>query len=448
MHIYKDTIKSFVITLGVIVVLSLIAFLLGGWILSPRSKESSRATYKPKITYPNGAITLTYWRSVDGREVFDPILTQWKLAHPNVTIQITNIPYAQYSTKLAEAAASGKLPDLFMLRSDWLSRYMSYLSPAPRAVFTTDEYRKTFAPIIAHDLIRNEEIMAVSYGVPTLGLYYNTDMYAKAGIQAPPTSWQGLLDVNARLVSKSGAGIITSGVALGTANISSAASILPLLMMQNGAIMTNTPPTQATFQNPDSTKYASSSRALDFYTSFAKPGKSSYSWSDGFGDSTKAFMAGKTAMIIDYPYRYLAIKSQAPKLNFKMAKIPQVNGQNPINYSEYWAEGVSNKSSYPDVAWDFYNFMTSYEIMNLYSIPTMKPASRLDLAQSQQQNDIIGVFAEQVPTAQSYYKGDGTDSDNAMLAMINTSLAGFDPAIAVRIASEKVTSSIAQYPYR
>lgn len=217
--------------------------------------------------------------------------------------------------------------------------------------------------------------------------------------------------------------------------------------MQNGAIMTNTPPTEATFQKLSSDNYPSANKALDFYTSFAKPSKSSYSWSDGFGDSTTAFTQGKTAMIIDYPYRYLAIKGASPSLNFKMSKIPQANPDSPINYTEYWAEAVSKTSKYPEIAWDFYNFMTTYEIMNLYSVPTMKPATRLDLAEAQQQDSLIGPFAAQVPTAQSYYKGNSALSDSAMLEMINSALSGYDPAIAVRAGSDKVTSAIKQFPY-
>ena len=129
-------------------------------------------------------------------------------------------------------------------------------------------------------------------------------------------------------------------------------------------------------------------------------------------------------------------------MKFKMAKVPQVNGDYPVNYSEYWAEAVSKTSGYSDIAWDFYSFATSYEIMNLYSVPTMKPGSRLDLAKAQGQDSIIGPFAEQVASAQAYYKGNGTTTDAAFISMIGTALSGFDSAIAVRIASERVTESI------
>ena len=447
MRIHKDNIRTFAISILSIVAVALLGFWVAGVFLSPKQISTTDPSYRAKATYPSDPITLTYWRTVDGPAVFEPIIKRWQEIHPNVEIKIINIPLGEYDRRLAEAANSGTLPDLFMLRSDWLPRYRASLKPAPRAIFDPQEYRRLFAPVVVKDLVQDDKVMAVSYGVPTLGLFYNADLFSKAGIDQPPTTWQQLLDANSKITTREGDGLLSSGIALGSSEIANASSIMPLLMIQNGAIMTNSPPTQATFQNLDPTGYPGSAKALEFYTSFAKPSKSNYSWSNGFGDSTKAFIDSRTAMIIDYPYRYLQIKSESPGLNFKMAKVPQANPSAAVNYSEYWAEAVSSTSSQPDIAWDFYNFMTSYEIMNLYSVPTMKPASRLDLALAQRQDSLIGSFAEQVPSAQNYYKGNSEDSDSAIREMISSTLSGFDPAISLRVGAQKVTSAISQYPY-
>jgi multiple sugar transport system substrate-binding protein len=447
--IYKDNFVTLLVTAIIILVLGLAGFFIGSFILAPKSSgPTNKTTYKPKIKYPNGPITLTYWRTVDGLGVFEPILEEYQKLYANVKVEIKDIPFAEYDARLAEAAKKNTLPDLFMLRSDWVPRYKNYLKASPKEIFSVEDYKKTFAPVAAEELIYNNEVYAVSYGIPTLGLFYNADKYSAQGIAEAPQTWQELLDVNSKLVTKQGNGLINSGIALGTANISSAANIMPLLMIQNGATMTDTPPTKATFEKPAADNYPSSAKALDFYTSFAKPNKSSYSWSDGFGNDIKAFESGKTAMIIDFPFRYSQIKSNAKSLNFKTAKVPQADTNSPSNYTVYWAEGVSKNSKYPDVAWDFYNFMTSYEIMNKYTAGTLRPASRLDLAKAQEQDTVLGPFAAQVPTAKSYYKGNNGLTDSAILQMITTGLSGFDPAIAVRAASDTVTKSIQQYPYQ
>lgn len=447
-RVYKDNLTTVIVAVVIIVVIALTAFYVASQLLKPKSTTSTETEeYKAKVQYPSENITLTYWRTVDGTAVFDPILAEWKKLHPNVTIQITNFPLAEYDKRLSEAAKAGTLPDLMMMRADWLPRYQGSLKPAPNTIFNVDDYKKTFAPITAQDLIKNNQVYGVSYGIPTLGLFYNTQAWETAGLKDAPSSWQDLLDANAKLSQKQGQNLYKSGIALGTANITSANAIITLLMMQNGAKMTDLPPTKATFDQPGADNYPSASKALSFYISFAQPSKSSYSWSDALGNSVQAFEQGKTAMMIQYPFAYLDIKAQAPNLDFKMAKIPQVNSSSPVNYSEYWAEGVANSSKYSDIAWDFYNFMTTKKIMNQYSVPTMKPASRLDLAKSQEQDTLIGSFAAQVPSAQGYYKGNNATTDAALLEMINTALAGYDPLIAVRTANGKVTQSIQQFPY-
>lgn len=447
MKLYKDNFITLLVTLCVIALFGVIGFMIGSYLLAPKPKDATKTTYKSKAKYPNGQITLTYWRTVDGNKVFDDILNRWSQAHANVKIEVTDIPFAEYDSRLANAAKNNTLPDLFMLRSDWVPRYKSSLKPAPKEIFSVEDYKKTFAPVVVSELIYNNEVFAISYGIPTLGLFYNTDKFSAQGLIEAPKSWQELLETNSKLVKKQGNGLIASGIALGTPNISSASNIMPLLMLQNGAVMTDTPPTKATFDKPSSDNYPASPKALDFYTSFAKPNKSSYSWSDGFGNDIKAFEQSKTAMIIDFPFRYSQIKNESKALNFKTAKVPQVNPDSPVNYTVYWAEGVNKNTKYPEVAWDFYNFTTSYEIMNIYTAVTLRPASRLDLAKAQEQDTVLGPFAAQVPSAKSYYKGNNGASDSAILQMINTSLSGFDAAIAVRIANEAVTKSIQQFPY-
>lgn len=448
-RMYKDNLVTVVVTVVIVVVICLTGFYVASQFLKPKANNvtDSDGEYKVKAQYPSENITLTYWRTVDGTAVFDPILEEWKRLHPNVTIQITNFPLADYDKRLSDAAKAGTLPDLMMMRADWIPRYLAGLKPAPSSIFGVDEYKKTFAAITSQDLIKNNQVYGVSYGVPTLGLFYNVQAWEAAGLKDPPASWQDLLDANSKLSQKQGENLYKSGIALGTANITSANAIITLLMMQNGAKMTDQPPTKATFDQPGADNYPSATKALSFYLSFAQPTKSSYSWSDALGNSVQAFEQGKTAMMIQYPFTYLDIKAHAPSLNFKMAKVPQVNSNAPINYSEYWAEGVAANSKYPDVAWDFYNFMTTKKIMNQYSVPTMKPASRLDLAQAQEQDTLLGPFAAQVSSATDYYKGNNVVSDAALVEMINTALAGYDPAIAVRTANGKVTQSIQQFPY-
>lgn len=129
-----------------------------------------------------------------------------------------------------------------------------------------------------------------------------------------------------------------------------------------------------------------------------------------------------------YAYHLPQIKAQAPKLNFSVAKLPQIEG-NPssINFANYWVETVSNKSKNTDAAWDFVQFITKAEQAKLFLNQVKRPTALRSLI-NEQINDIdVGTFAEQVLTAKSWYKGaDAEAAEKIIGEMIDSAVAGQD----------------------
>jgi ABC-type glycerol-3-phosphate transport system substrate-binding protein len=197
-------------------------------------------------------------------------------------------------------------------------------------------------------------------------------------------------------------------------------------MMQNGAVMMddsgqvvfNVPPAFA-----KNTDYNPGLEALRFYTEFADPTKESYSWNDQLPNSLDMFMSGNLAMMLDYSYDLATIKAQAPKLNFSVASLPQIEGNPPtnINFANYWVEVVSKKSQYQNEAWDFVQFITQAEQAKSYLDKTKRPTALRSLISDQSNDDTVGVFANQVLTAKSWYLGkDESAAEDAMKDMIDT----------------------------
>lgn len=394
-----------------------------------------------KVKYPTTPVTLTYWRTLDSPDTLAPIIDDFKKLHPNVEVKLTVVPYGEYSSKLAAAAAAGQLPDLFTVHNDQVGAYKQYATPAPETVFTPKDYEKTFAPQAVRDLTSSGVPFALTYGISTLGLFYNEALLKSAKID-PPKSWQDVLTASSKLTKKSGSTITQSGIALGTANINRATDIESVLMMQNGTLMTDTPPTKATFDQPDSSGYYGGVKAAQFYASFAMPSKSDYSWSDSLGESVEAFAKEKTAMIINYPFRAAGVAAANPKLEFKTAPLPQVDSKKPTNLGEYWAEMVSQTSGHSEIAWDFLRFASSRDELNKFSITSQRPASRLDLAKAQGGDDLLGPFARQVPTSTNWYRGSYQNVDAIFYDMNAAILGGYDATATVQSAARRVSQEI------
>lgn len=427
----------------------LIVFILSYYIFFSPTHQLQQSTkqpdrnYKSSIQYPTTPVTLTYWRIYDTPTAFDAIVADYHKLHPNITVNVAELDPGSYDAKLATAAQSGTLPDMFAIRNDWLARYHKSAVAAPGSVFTPDSYKAIFAPLPAQELMQDNKILGLTYSLPTLALYYNTQLFTQARVSDPPKDWQQLLDVNAKLSQKQGPALYKSGIALGTAAINNSVDILSVLMMQNGTAMTNQPPTAATFDATDTNAYNPGAAATAYYTSFSNPGKTSYSWSDALGGSVQAFAGGKTAMLIDYPFQASVIKAANPNLNFKTAQLPQLNSTNPLNYSQYVAELVSSNSKNQELAWDFLAYASSYDEMSKYAKVTGRVASRPDLAYTQESDPVLGPFAKQVVSATDWHQGyDANASEQAIRDAISTVQIGYDPAIALRLAAPKVTTEI------
>ena len=426
-----------------------LAILVGLALMVPTTQQNSITVegIEPsgsRIVFPSEPITLSYWRTVDGTEPFNQIIKDYAAIHPNVTIKLSNIDVATYDKQLTEAAKANKLPDIYSIKDDWLPRYRAYHEPAPDTVYSAQEFKDTFVDVASSKLVSGQLVEGLAYSVSTLGLFYNEDLLSKAGISSPPKTWQELMDMNAKLAIKNGADITQAGVALGSASVTDYTAIVSVLMQQNGAIMTNTPPTQATFNKPDSTGYASSAKAMSFYTSFAKPANPNYSWNDKLGNSLDAFKAGKAAMMIDYAYRAPEIDAAAPSLKYKMAALPQVNTAKPINGAEFWVEQVSKTSKHEEVAWDFLRFVSTRTQLNRYSIATYRPAARKDLVIQQGQDKYLGPFAKQTLSATTWYKGNSYNVDGIFGDMIGAVLSDGDAQAAVDTAATRTTQEISR----
>lgn len=164
--------------------------------------------------------------------------------------------------------------------------------------------------------------------------------------------------------------------------------------------------------------------ALRFYTDFANPVKEVYSWNNNLSSSVDMFASGKLAIMFGYTYHLPTIKTTAPKLNFLIAPLPQIEGSSaPVNFANYWVETVSQKSKHQNEAWNFIQFMTSADQVTSYLSKTKKPTALRSLISKQKEDLDIGVFVDQVLTAKSWYKGKGpTLMENFFAQMIEATL--------------------------
>ena len=379
---------------------------------------------------PLQSTELEFWGVFDDSDVFNKLIADFNKEFPKTKIKYYKKVYATYEKDLLEAMASGRGPDLFMIHHTWVPKYEDKIWAAPSDLVLIKDVQDNFVDVVYKDFVVNGYVVALPLSVDTLALYYNKDIFNTVGIAQPPETWEEFLDVLEKLTIKDDRdNIIRAGASIGTArNVNRSTDILSLLMLQSGAQMMNEKKTKAVFDESvklDNESFYPGRRALEFYTDFANPLKSSYTWNTRMHYSIDAFYEGTTAMMLNYSYHLPTIKVKSPYLNFGVTKMPQIkDSEKDVNYANYWGMSVSRNSGKSKQAWEFINWITQKESSKKYLEETKKPTARRDLVNWQKNDKDVGVFSEQSLSAQSWYQIDSLSIENIFADMIESVVLG------------------------
>ncbi len=136
----------------------------------------------------DGKITIRFWNGFTGPDgkTMEALVKRFQAANPDVAVKMQIIPWGTYYDKLTLSLAYGGAPDVFVTHAARLPEFAEYEALRPLADFyasdTTPLQESDFAPIPW----QGSFYKSVQYGLPLdvhpLGLYYNTDLFKKAGI--------------------------------------------------------------------------------------------------------------------------------------------------------------------------------------------------------------------------------------------------------------------------
>ena len=405
-------------------------------------------------------ITLEFWGLWDNSDAWKEIISRYENQEydfdgrkVNVTINYTKQDAAKYQNELQRMKQSGNEPNIFTINNNWLQNYIPWLSPLEGNKAYVGEYG-----LIGYDQVQeifpNETIRTLIhegqlYGFPmysdSLALYYNKDMFKKAGIENPPATWTEFKDDSRKItLLKSIEEIIQSGAAIGGGkNVNRSSDIAALLMMQGGAKVIdsdgNIDINQDILVNTTNgmEKRDPGKKAIVFYTEFSDPAKEVYSWNAaGQEDSVKAFAEKKTAMMFNYSYQMKNLLALSPDLNYGISGMPQLENSAVINFSNVWTPVVSKNNNCKvepaeaaddvdcaKIAWSFLSFANQKENIKFYLDESGKAAARKDLiAEQANSGSKLGVFASQAETAVTYNKFNDK-IDEILSAMIDEIIA-------------------------
>src|SRR6266481_2705311 len=198
-------------------------------------------------------------------------------------VQYVQKPADTFDAVLSDGIASGIGPDVILISQEQLLAEKNKLNVIPFSVISERAYLASFVPL-TELFLTSQGTYGIPFTVDPLVLYYNRTLLSSAGIAMPPSTWEAITGLAPRLTQKNGAQVVKSAIALGSyQNVPNASAILSLLFFQAGSPITTLSNgtvraalTQSTAGNTVGVNPAES--ALSFYTQFADPAKTVYSW--------------------------------------------------------------------------------------------------------------------------------------------------------------------------
>ncbi len=334
---------------------------------------------------------------------------------------------ATFDTDLAEAIASGSGPDLILISQEQLTTEQNKISVIPFSTISLRDYRDTFLPI-TELFLAEDGTYGIPFAVDPLVLYYNRSILTQAGVAAPPTSWEAVTSLSERISQSSAGALAQSTVPFGVYdNVENARAIVSLLLLQAGNPISTVGSNGVRGALADANDGGSvpAQSALAFYTQFADPVKTVYSWNRDVTSARQAFLAGTLAFYPGFASELPSLKSANPNLDFDMAPIPQPQtGSQKLTYAKAYAFAIPRTSANADGAVASALALANPSLAGGISEALfMAPATRASLTPSSADR-YAPVYFPQALIARGWLSPSPADTDRVFSTMISNITSG------------------------
>lgn len=351
---------------------------------------------------------------------------------------------ASYESNLLNAMASGKAPDIFMLDQQQLGEFTDKIVTIPYGTVSQSQYVSSYIDE-GNLFLTPQGSLALPFAIDPIVMYWNRDIFASAGIPQAPQFWNDFLTIAPKITSlDSSQNVKRSAVALGQwQNVLHAKEILSLLFMQAGEFVTSRNAQGALVpifaQTPAGATSNPAESALRFYTEFANPGKTTYSWNRSLPRSDDAFAAGTVGVYFGYASEARGIGERNPNLRYGIAIVPQLQGNNSrLTYGRLTGLAIPRSARNISGGAIIAAKLTSADAATVLAQNTGMPAARRDVSLDTSASAAVEVFAQSALMSRGWVDPGPRDTDPVFKTMIESVISGSsEPATAVSEAGQE-----------
>jgi multiple sugar transport system substrate-binding protein len=393
---------------------------------------SAAVLIPPQISHASSVTDLTFWNGFTGPDAptIQTLVTRYNTANSStVSVSQNVMPWADLTTKLLAASAVGQGPDIAAFHLQYLPQYVQAGLVAP----IDDAYAHGLsAAAIPPDLLRSLKIGGHYYGAPanyaTLMLYWNKDLFRKAGLTKAPATVAEMQADAVKLSHKGQYGLVLADHAT--------IPMWPILMWQNGGDVVTANHAKSLLDAPKTVAAVASWSSLLNKYHISPPGLSG-------GEADTYFQSQKAAMEINGPWA-TAGYTQA-HVNYDVAPVP-TGSAGPVTLSDAVILVVNKHSPHLAASESFLSYWNQKPQQAYISLASGFPPARTDMTKdsSLQKNPFVVKFARQAPYARFYLAGlknfDKIDTDVITPAIQSIEYNRATPAAALKQAATQMNA--------
>ncbi|UDL87746.1 sugar ABC transporter substrate-binding protein [Mesorhizobium sp. PAMC28654] len=304
---------------------------------------------------------------------FDSVKKEFEAANPGITVKFEVVPWDVLLQKLTTDITAGTNADLSIIGTRWLIDFVQQGVAEPLDSYITPDFKGRFIDTFLSPSIMEGKTYGLPIAASARAMYYNKELFEKAGIAKPPANWTELQE-DARKIKALGSG--TFGFGLQGKEIETDVYYYYAMWSQGTEIL-----------NKDGTSGLSTPGALEaakLYKSMIDEGLTEPGvTSNNREDVQNLFKQGKVGMMITAPFLSNQIKDEAPNLKYGVAAIPAgptgARGTYGVTDSIIMFKNSKNK----DEAWKLLDFLFTKEQRAKFTqgegfLPVNKEEAKMD----------------------------------------------------------------------
>ena len=337
-------------------------------------------TFIHQATTP--ATTESYWAQ---------IIADFEAQNPSIHVNYMGLTWDQGRDKIPELVKQGHPPSVVRIQTRALPGYVAEGYVEAIDEYMTPEFKSQFVPSL---IGKGAQYQGRTFGLPVAvsvrALYYNKDLFERAGITTPPQSWDDLKNAAIKVSQLSpdirGFGIQGKG--------QETATYFDYFLWGNGGDVLSPDGTRAAFNNPQGVEALTFLQGL-INLNITNPDPSK----DERANLETDFIAGKYGMII-------SLNSLAAKLDtsakFKYGVVAIPYKTKPTTFAVEDTIVLFKPADNKDLAWKFIEFMYQDQYRLDYATKFNSVPEKLTVASNPKftVNPLSVSFAEQVKIAQ------------------------------------------------